>query len=88
MGSFAIPNIFVFQIFFPLISPFMDLALLISMGWAFWQRYHHPVDYSLTHTFQNLLFYYLFFLAVDMLAAVIVGGSLLALRMTRGIGNA
>ncbi|MEK7598821.1 MAG: glycosyltransferase [Patescibacteria group bacterium] len=71
MGLFAIPNVLIFQVFFPLISPVMDLALVLSLVWAFWQKYQHPLDYSITHPFREVLFYYLFFLAIDLAAAVL-----------------
>jgi cellulose synthase/poly-beta-1,6-N-acetylglucosamine synthase-like glycosyltransferase/peptidoglycan/xylan/chitin deacetylase (PgdA/CDA1 family)/spore germination protein YaaH len=65
LGLFVLPNIFVFQILFPLISPLMDLTILLSLGWALWQSFHHPVDYSAFFALQKLFKYYLFFLAVD-----------------------
>lgn len=71
LGFFAIPNIFIFQIFFPLISPFMDLTILVSLAWVFWQKYHHPLDYSASFAFQKLLYFYLFFLLVDFITAAI-----------------
>src|SRR6185436_12582996 len=46
LGMFAIPNVFIFQIIFPLISPIMDLAMIGSLAECLWQRYQHPVDYS------------------------------------------
>ncbi len=71
LGLWSIPNVLVFQVFFPLISPFMDLALVFSLIWAFWQKYQHPLDYSVTHPFREVLFYYLFFLAIDLAAATL-----------------
>ncbi|MDD3487117.1 MAG: glycosyltransferase [Candidatus Moranbacteria bacterium] len=65
LGAFAIPNIFVFQVLFPLISPLMDLTILGSLVWASWQYFQHPVDYSAFFTLQKLLDYYLIFLFVD-----------------------
>lgn len=71
MGLFAIPNVLIFQVFFPLISPVMDLALVLSLVWAAWQKHLHPIDYSVTHPFREVLWFYLFFLAVDLLTAVL-----------------
>jgi cellulose synthase/poly-beta-1,6-N-acetylglucosamine synthase-like glycosyltransferase len=68
LGIVAIPNILIFQIFFPLISPLMDLAALISVGQIAWERYQHPLHPApdeLTH----LLVFYLLFLAFDFLTA-------------------
>lgn len=71
LGFFAIPNIFVFQVIFPLISPFMDLTILTSLVWVFWQKYHHPLDYSATFAFKKLFYFYLFFLLVDFITSAI-----------------
>jgi len=71
LGLFAAPNIFVFQIFFPLISPFMDLAMIMSIAWASWQAHYHPVDFSAFQTFRHILNYYLLFLAVDLVTSII-----------------
>jgi cellulose synthase/poly-beta-1,6-N-acetylglucosamine synthase-like glycosyltransferase len=71
LGLWSIPNVLVFQVFFPLISPVMDLALVMSLAWASWQKYLHPMDYSAAHPFQQVLAYYLFFLAIDLAAAVL-----------------
>jgi cellulose synthase/poly-beta-1,6-N-acetylglucosamine synthase-like glycosyltransferase len=46
LGFYAIPNVLVFQIFFPLISPIIDLAVLLSVFWAAWQKYYHPASFS------------------------------------------
>jgi cellulose synthase/poly-beta-1,6-N-acetylglucosamine synthase-like glycosyltransferase/peptidoglycan/xylan/chitin deacetylase (PgdA/CDA1 family) len=70
LGMFAIPNVLVFQIIFPLISPIMDLAMIGSLAGCLRQRYQHPVDYS-TDTLQRVLFYYALFLLLDLLATVI-----------------
>jgi len=71
MGLFAIPNVLIFQVFFPLISPVMDLALALSLAWAGWQKHLHPLDYSVTHPFREVLGFYLFFLAIDLLTAIL-----------------
>jgi cellulose synthase/poly-beta-1,6-N-acetylglucosamine synthase-like glycosyltransferase/peptidoglycan/xylan/chitin deacetylase (PgdA/CDA1 family)/spore germination protein YaaH len=70
LGLLAIPNVFVFQIFFPLISPVMDLLMLWSLAATGWQRYQHPTDYS-TDALKRVLFYYGLFLLVDFLAAFV-----------------
>jgi cellulose synthase/poly-beta-1,6-N-acetylglucosamine synthase-like glycosyltransferase/peptidoglycan/xylan/chitin deacetylase (PgdA/CDA1 family)/spore germination protein YaaH len=66
LGFFAIPNIFVFQVFFTLISPFMDLAIIFSLIWVGWQKYQHPIGYDAYQALHGMLMYYLLFLAVDM----------------------
>lgn len=71
LGYFSIPNIFVFQVFFTLISPFMDLALILSILWAVWQKYQHPVGYEILQSMHGTLMYYLIFLVVDMATALL-----------------
>lgn len=71
LGFFALPNIFIFQIIFPLISPIMDLTIVGSLAWAAWQGMHHPVDYSPLFMIRKLLLYYAFFLAVDFVTSAV-----------------
>ena len=70
LGMFAIPNVFVFQIGFPLVSPLMDLVLLMSIAWTIWQQHQHPAG-TATEGQQQIILYYLLFLTVDFLAASI-----------------
>jgi cellulose synthase/poly-beta-1,6-N-acetylglucosamine synthase-like glycosyltransferase/peptidoglycan/xylan/chitin deacetylase (PgdA/CDA1 family)/spore germination protein YaaH len=68
LGFVAMPNVWIFQILFPLISPVMDLMLvytLVSIGLDRWQQ---PAGYS-SSNLQLVLFYYALFLAIDWLAA-------------------
>jgi hypothetical protein len=41
LGSVALPNIVIFQLLFPLISPLMDLLVVVSVALYYWQRYYH-----------------------------------------------
>jgi peptidoglycan-N-acetylglucosamine deacetylase len=68
LSMIAMPNVWVFQILFPLISPVMDLMLVWTLVWAAWQRFEHPSEYVATNLLQ-VLFYYAVFLVVDWLAA-------------------
>jgi cellulose synthase/poly-beta-1,6-N-acetylglucosamine synthase-like glycosyltransferase/peptidoglycan/xylan/chitin deacetylase (PgdA/CDA1 family)/spore germination protein YaaH len=68
LGFVALPNVWIFQILFPLISPVMDLMLcytLISAGLDWLQQ---PKGYSFTNL-RQVLFYYALFLAIDWVAA-------------------
>lgn len=71
LGIFALPNVFIFQVFFPLISPLMDLTVILSLLWAGWQKYSHPIDVSAGTGLQSLLLYYGLFLLVDFFAALL-----------------
>jgi len=68
LGFVAMPNVWIFQILFPLISPLMDLMFAWSFVSAALERWEHPGEYSITN-FKQTLFYYALFLAVDWLAA-------------------
>lgn len=71
LGMFAMPNVLVFQIFFPLISPVMDLLLVLSLLWAWWQSSVHPLEVSTIFTLRRIFEYYILFLLVDFMTAVV-----------------
>ena len=71
LGFFSAPNVIIFQILFPLISPLMDLMMILSIVWAAWQSHYHPIDYASLHAFRKVFIYYMFFLVIDMLTAAI-----------------
>ncbi len=71
LGFFSVPNVLIFQIIFPLVSPLMDLMMLLSIFWAAFQNHYHPIDYSSLHAFRKIFIYYIFFLVIDMLTAAI-----------------
>jgi cellulose synthase/poly-beta-1,6-N-acetylglucosamine synthase-like glycosyltransferase/peptidoglycan/xylan/chitin deacetylase (PgdA/CDA1 family)/spore germination protein YaaH len=64
MGLFALPNILIFQMLLPLVSPFIDLMFLIGIGQYFVDRYYHPEAAS-TANFEKLLAYFLSFMVID-----------------------
>jgi len=68
LGFVAMPNVWIFQIFFPLISPAMDLMFIWTLFSAALERYQHPDEYAFTNL-KRTLFYYALFLAVEWLAA-------------------
>jgi cellulose synthase/poly-beta-1,6-N-acetylglucosamine synthase-like glycosyltransferase len=69
LGLVALPNLLLFQVVFPLVSPVMDLELVVSGAAALVQSMQHPQEFS-ADTFSRTLFYYAVFIAVDGLAAV------------------
>jgi cellulose synthase/poly-beta-1,6-N-acetylglucosamine synthase-like glycosyltransferase len=73
LGMVAIPNVLLFQILFPLLSPVMDLLMAWALLSTLWQRAQHPLDYS-TDSLQRVLFYYALFLALDFLATLVAFG--------------
>jgi cellulose synthase/poly-beta-1,6-N-acetylglucosamine synthase-like glycosyltransferase/peptidoglycan/xylan/chitin deacetylase (PgdA/CDA1 family)/spore germination protein YaaH len=70
MGFVALPNIFIFQILFPLLSPLMDLSLVLSLVDCYWIKVQHPNDFSYDSLLRILLFYVLF-LVIDFISSLI-----------------
>jgi cellulose synthase/poly-beta-1,6-N-acetylglucosamine synthase-like glycosyltransferase/peptidoglycan/xylan/chitin deacetylase (PgdA/CDA1 family) len=68
LGFIAIPNVWIFQILFPLISPIMDLILIYTLLSSALYRIEQPADFSFTNV-RQVVFYYALFLAVDWCAA-------------------
>jgi len=64
MGYFALPNILIFQMLLPLLSPFIDLMFLAGIVHYFVNRYFHPLSASPTD-FYKLLVYFLGFMVID-----------------------
>jgi cellulose synthase/poly-beta-1,6-N-acetylglucosamine synthase-like glycosyltransferase/peptidoglycan/xylan/chitin deacetylase (PgdA/CDA1 family)/spore germination protein YaaH len=70
MGFFALPNILVFQILLPLVSPFIDLMFIASLVDYLWQRHFHPEAASAVN-FEKLLAYFLTFLIIDFVTSTL-----------------
>jgi peptidoglycan-N-acetylglucosamine deacetylase len=68
LGFVAMPNVWIFQILFPLVSPVMDLMLVYTLFSAGLDWLQQPAGYVMTNL-QQILFYYALFLAIDWLAA-------------------
>ncbi|WP_295389862.1 glycosyltransferase [uncultured Thiodictyon sp.] len=70
LGFVALPNVLVFQVLFPLVSPIMDFVLIGSLLLAAFDHAQHPDQYS-PDALWRVAFYYALFLAVDFLAAAL-----------------
>jgi cellulose synthase/poly-beta-1,6-N-acetylglucosamine synthase-like glycosyltransferase/peptidoglycan/xylan/chitin deacetylase (PgdA/CDA1 family)/spore germination protein YaaH len=68
LGFIAMPNVWIFQILFPLISPVMDLMLIYTLVSTAVDRWQQPTGYSSTNL-QQVLFYYALFLAIDWISS-------------------
>jgi len=68
LGWFALPNILVFQILLPLVSPFIDVMFVVSAVWYLLDRQFHPYAAN-PATFQKLVIYFVGFLVIDFLAS-------------------
>ena len=70
MGFFALPNIIVFQMFLPLVSPFIDIMFLAGIVNYFIDRHYHPEAASAA-SFEKLLAYFGAFLLIDFVTSSI-----------------
>ena len=70
MGFFALPNIVIFQMLLPLVSPFIDLMFVIGTVQFFVNRYYHPEAAS-TASFEKLVVYFLTFMVIDFITSSI-----------------
>jgi cellulose synthase/poly-beta-1,6-N-acetylglucosamine synthase-like glycosyltransferase/spore germination protein YaaH/peptidoglycan/xylan/chitin deacetylase (PgdA/CDA1 family) len=70
LGFVALPNILVFQILIPLVSPFIDLMFAVGVVWYFVQKYFHPESND-PASFQRLLIFFGAFLVIDFIASAI-----------------
>jgi cellulose synthase/poly-beta-1,6-N-acetylglucosamine synthase-like glycosyltransferase len=68
LGFVAMPNVWIFQVLFPLVSPVMDLMLIWSAFQALLIKLSGQSEYT-ANNLKQVLFYYALFLAVDWLAA-------------------
>ena len=74
LGWIALPNVFLFQLVLPAISPIADLMFLYSIFSVWLNALSHKVDDRLTYALVDLekvFTYYAVFLFVDWLAAVL-----------------
>ena len=70
MGLFALPNILIFQMLLPLVSPFIDLMFLGGLVHYFVDRHYHPEAASMA-SLQKLLAYFGAFLLIDFVTSTV-----------------
>jgi cellulose synthase/poly-beta-1,6-N-acetylglucosamine synthase-like glycosyltransferase/peptidoglycan/xylan/chitin deacetylase (PgdA/CDA1 family)/spore germination protein YaaH len=70
MGLFALPNILIFQMFLPLVSPFIDLMFLAGLAHYLVDRHYHPEAASAA-SLEKLLAYFGAFLLIDFVTSAI-----------------
>jgi len=68
LGFVAMPNVWIFQILFPLISPVMDLMLIYVLSASAVDWWQQPAGYTSTNL-QQVFLYYALFLAIDWVSA-------------------
>ena len=70
LGWIALPNIVVFQILLPLVSPFIDIMFSVGALWYYWQKHFHPESTD-PASFQRLVIFFGAFLIIDFLTSAI-----------------
>ncbi|HET7439903.1 MAG TPA: glycosyltransferase, partial [Terriglobales bacterium] len=70
LGLIALPNIVIFQILLPLVSPFIDLMFAVGTIWYFVQKYFHPESTD-PASFHKLVVFFLAFLVIDFFTSTI-----------------
>jgi peptidoglycan-N-acetylglucosamine deacetylase len=68
LGWIALPNIIIFQIMLPLLSPFIDVMFLFGTLQYLLERYFHP-ESSDPRSFEQLVLYFVIFLVIDFIAS-------------------
>jgi cellulose synthase/poly-beta-1,6-N-acetylglucosamine synthase-like glycosyltransferase/spore germination protein YaaH/peptidoglycan/xylan/chitin deacetylase (PgdA/CDA1 family) len=70
LGWIALPNIAIFQVLLPLVSPLIDIMFFVGMIWYFVQKSFHPESTD-PGSFQRLIVFFVAFLVMDFLASAI-----------------
>ena len=70
LGWVALPNIVIFQIVLPLVSPFIDIMFAGAAVWYFVQKHFHPESTD-SAGFLRLVLFFTAFLMIDFLASAI-----------------
>lgn len=69
LGFVALPNVWVFQLLFAFVAPVADLLFGWSLATVYWNKVQHGAEYAM-QSLQQVVLYYLAFLAVDWLAGI------------------
>jgi cellulose synthase/poly-beta-1,6-N-acetylglucosamine synthase-like glycosyltransferase/peptidoglycan/xylan/chitin deacetylase (PgdA/CDA1 family)/spore germination protein YaaH len=70
LGWVALPNIVIFQVLLPLVSPLIDVGFVVGTLLYFEQRFFHPESTD-PASFQRLLIFFFVFLIMDFIASAI-----------------
>jgi hypothetical protein len=66
----ALPNIVIFQILLPLVSPLIDIMFAVGTIWYLIQKHFHP-DSTDPASFHKLVAFFFAFLVIDFIASAI-----------------
>jgi cellulose synthase/poly-beta-1,6-N-acetylglucosamine synthase-like glycosyltransferase len=70
LGWVALPNIVIFQVLLPLVSPLIDLGFAVGTLLYFEQKFFHPESTD-PASFQRLLIFFFVFLIMDFIASAV-----------------
>src|SRR5262249_55608109 len=70
LGFIALPNILIFQIMLPLVSPFIDIMFVVGTLWYFIQKFFFPESAD-PSSFKKLVAFFVAFLVIDFIACCI-----------------
>jgi peptidoglycan-N-acetylglucosamine deacetylase len=70
LGWVALPNIVIFQILLPLVSPLIDIMFVVGTLWYYIQKHFHP-DSTDPADFHKLVLFFFAFLVIDFIASAI-----------------
>ena len=70
LGWVAIPNMVIFQILLPLVSPFIDIMFVVGAVTYFVNKHFHPESTD-PASFHRLVLYFALFMAIDFIASTI-----------------
>ena len=70
LGWVAIPNMVIFQILLPLVSPFIDIMFVVGALSYFVDKYRHPESAN-PADFHKLVVYFALFMVIDFIASTI-----------------
>jgi cellulose synthase/poly-beta-1,6-N-acetylglucosamine synthase-like glycosyltransferase/peptidoglycan/xylan/chitin deacetylase (PgdA/CDA1 family) len=70
LGWVAIPNMVIFQILLPLVSPFIDIMFAVGAATYFINKHFHPESAN-PASFHRLVLYFALFMVIDFIASTI-----------------
>jgi peptidoglycan-N-acetylglucosamine deacetylase len=70
LGWVAIPNMVIFQVLLPLVSPFIDIMFVAGAALYFVDKYRHPESAN-PADFHKLVVYFALFMVIDFIASTI-----------------
>jgi hypothetical protein len=68
LGFIALPNIFIFQILLPLVSPFIDIMFIATALIYAMNKYFHPESADAS-SFHKVMLFFLTFLIIDFITS-------------------